>query len=63
MKKGFKKFRALLITLAILVIWVALELLLYAIFGEGVVTTIVGIAIAFVIGAYFFRAVKKAWKK
>jgi len=63
MKEGFKKFRALLITLGILVIWVVLELLLYSIFGKGAVTTIIGIGIAFVIGAYFFHAVKKAWKK
>jgi len=63
MKEDFKKFRALLITLGILVIWVVLELLLYSIFGKGAVTTIIGIGIAFVIGAYFFHAVKKAWKK
>ena len=63
MKEGFKKFRALLITFGILVIWVVLELLLYSIFGKGAVTTIIGIGIAFVIGAYFFHAVKKAWKK
>ena len=63
MKEGFKKFRALLITLGILVIWVVLELFLYSIFGKGAVTTIIGIGIAFVIGAYFFHAVKKAWKK
>lgn len=63
MKEDFKKFRALLITLGILVIWVVLELLLYSIFGKGAVITIIGIGIAFVIGAYFFHAVKKAWKK
>jgi len=63
MKEGLKKFRSLLITLGILLIWVALELLNYAIFGKGAVTTIIGIGITFVIGAYFFHAVKKAWKK
>lgn len=63
MKAGFKKFRALLITLGILVVWVVLEALLYTIFGKGYVTTIIGIGIAFVIGAYFYHVVKKAWKK
>ena len=63
MKAGFKKFRALLITLGILVAWVVLELLLYTIFGKDAATTIIGIGIAFVIGAYFYHAVKKAWKK
>jgi len=63
MKVVFKKFRALLITLGILVISVVLELLLFAIVGKGAVTTIIGIGIAFVIGAYFFHEVKKAWKK
>lgn len=62
MKIGFKKFHAFFITLGILVIWVGLEGLLYAIFGKGAVTTIIGIGIAFVMGAYFFHAVKKAWK-
>jgi uncharacterized membrane protein len=62
MKAGFKKFRAFLITLGILVIWVSLEGLLYTIFGKGTITTIVGIGIAFVMGAYFFHAAKKAWK-
>jgi len=63
MKAGLKKFRAFLITLGILIIWVVLEGLLYSIFGKGTITTIVGMGIAFVIGAYFFHAVKKAWKK
>ncbi|MFX0139863.1 MAG: hypothetical protein ACFFDN_39850 [Candidatus Hodarchaeota archaeon] len=63
MKVGLKKFRALLITLGILVVWVILEGLLYTIFGKGAVTTIIGIGIAFVIGAYFYHTVKKAWKK
>lgn len=62
MKEVFNKLRAVLITLGILVVWVALEVLLYTIFGKGAVTTIIGIGIAFVIGAYFFCAVKKAWK-
>jgi hypothetical protein len=63
MKAGFKKFRAFIITLGILVIWVGLEGLLYTIFGKGTVTTIVGIGIAFVMGAYFFHTIKIAWKK
>ncbi len=63
MKADLKKFRAILITLGILVIWVVLEGLLYTIFGKGTITTIIGIGIAFVMGAYFFHAVKKAWKK
>jgi uncharacterized membrane protein len=63
MKAAFKKFRAFFITLGILVIWVVLEGLLYAIFGKGAVTTIIGIGIAFVIGAYFFYTIKKVWKK
>ena len=63
MKVFFKKFRNVLITLGILVVWVVLEGLLYSIFGKGAVTTIIGIGIAFVMGAYFFHAVKKAWKK
>ena len=62
MKVVIDKFRAVLITLGILVIWVVLEALLYTIFGKGYVTTIIGIGIAFVIGAYFYHAVKKAWK-
>ncbi len=61
MKVVFNKFRAVLITLGILVVWVALEALLYTIFGKGTVTTIIGIGITFVIGAYFFYAIKKAW--
>ncbi len=63
MKADLKKFRAFFITLGILVIWVGLEGLLYAIFGKGTITIIIGIGIAFVIGAYFFHAVKRAWKK
>ena len=63
MKAGFKKFRAFFITLGILVIWVGLEGLLYALFGRNTITTIIGIGIAFVMGAYFFHAVKRAWKK
>jgi len=62
MKPGLKKFRAVFITLGILVGWVVLEALLYILFGTDNVTTIVGIGIAFVIGAYFYHAVKKAWK-
>jgi hypothetical protein len=62
MKASIKKFRAFFITFGILVIWVGLEGLLYTIFGKGAVTTIIGIGIAFVMGAYFFHAVKKAWK-
>ncbi len=63
MKASFRKIRAFFITLGVLVIWVVLEVLLYAIFGKGAVTTIIGIGIAFVMGAYFFHAVKKAWQK
>ena len=63
MKESFKKFRSILITLGILVMWIVIEVLLYSIFGTNAVPTIVGLGIAFVIGAYFFRAVKKAWKK
>ncbi len=63
MKESFKKFRSILITIGILVIWMVIEILLYAVFGTNAVTTIIGLGIAFVIGAYFFRAVKKAWKK
>ncbi len=63
MKVFFKKFRNVLITLGILVVWVVLEGLLYSIFGKGAVTTIIGIGIAFVMGAYFFHSVKKTWKK
>jgi hypothetical protein len=63
MKVFFNKFRAFFITLGILVIWAGLEGLLYIIFGEGTVTTIIGIGIAFVMGAYFFYAIKKVWKK
>jgi hypothetical protein len=59
---GFKKFRAFFRTLGILIIWVVLEGLLYAIFGKGTITTIIGIGIAFIMGAYFFHAAKKAWK-
>ncbi len=63
MKIGSKKFRAFFITLGILVIWLVLEGLLYAIFGKGTITTIIGIGIAFVMGAYFFYAIKIVWKK
>ena len=62
MKTSFRKLRAFFITFGILVISVVLEGLLYAIFGKGAVTTIIGIGIAFVMGAYFFHTVKKAWK-
>jgi len=63
MKIGSKKFRAFFITLGILVIWVGLEGLLYAIFGKGPITTIIGIGIAFIMGAYFFHTIKIVWKK
>ncbi len=63
MKVGFKKFRAFFIILGILVIWVVVEGLLYTIFKQGTITIIIGIGIAFIMGAYFFQAVKKAWKK
>ncbi len=63
MKVVFKKFRAVLIILGILVVWTVLEALLYTIFAKGAITIIIGIGITFVIGAYFFYAIKKAWKK
>lgn len=62
MKIGMKKLRALFITLSILIIWVIIEVLLYAIFGIEAITTIIGIGFAFVIGAYFFHKIKEAWK-
>lgn len=63
MKAGWRKLRAFFITLGILIVWVVLEFLLYTIFGKGSITTIIGIGIAFVVGAYFFHAVKIVWKK
>ena len=63
MKVVFKKFRAVLIILGILVVWTVLEVILYTIFGKGAITIIIGIGITFVMGAYFFYAIKKAWKK
>jgi len=63
MKVVFKKFRAILIILGILVVWTVLEAILYAIFGKGAITIIIGIGITFVIGACFFYAIKKVWKK
>jgi len=63
MKSIPRKLLAVLIIIGILVIWIAAEYIIYSIFGEGTLATIIGIAIAFVIGAYFFFFLKKIWKK
>ena len=62
-----KKFVAAIIILGIIIIWIALELgiiyLLTSLFGESDLVIIIIVGITFVIGAYFFFAIKKVWKK
>ena len=62
-----KKFIAAIIILGIIIIGIILELGIYyvlmSLFGEGDLVIIIILVITFVIGAYFFFAIKKVWKK
>jgi len=63
MRSISKTFFVVLITLGILFIWAISEMLLYSLFGKSALTTIIGIGLAFVIGAYLLFAIRKAWKE
>ena len=62
-----KKSVAAIIILGIIIIWITLEwgiiYVLTSLFGEGDLVIITILIITFVLGAYFFFAIKKVWKK
>lgn len=62
-----KKIIAAIIILGIIIIWITLEWGIYyvlmSLFGESDLVIITILIITFVLGAYFFFAIKKVWKK